>query len=254
MAEFPVDPMMGKMLLASEKYKCSEEIATIASMLSVNSAVFYRPKDKAVHADTARKNFFSPGEAFYCHLQLNWLLQNFFCYFFPLGGDHFTLLNVYNQWVDAEYSTQWCFENFIQHRSMRRARAVREQLVRLLDRAEVELLSSDDITAIGKAVTAGYFYHTARLSKCGSYRTVQHNQPALIHPSSSMVGELPRWIIYHELVSTSKEYMRHVLKIENSWLLEVAPHYFNCKELDDASSRKMPKNTGKSRAELDRQP
>ena len=230
MAEFPVDPMMSKMLLASEKFKCSEEIVTIASMMSVNSAVFYRPKDKAVHADAARQSFFSSG------------------------GDHLTLLNVYNRWVDAEYSTQWCFENFIQHRSMRRARDVREQLVRLLDRAEVELLSSDDITAIGKAVTAGYFYHTARLSKCGSYRTVQHNQPALIHPSSSMVGELPRWIIYHELVSTSKEYMRQVLKIENSWLLEVAPHYFNCKELDDASSRKMPKNTGKSRAELDRQP
>jgi HrpA-like RNA helicase len=92
MAEFPVDPMMGKMLLASEKYKCSEEIAPIASMLSVNSAVFYRPKDKAVHADTARRKFFSPGEAFFCHPQLNWLLKYFFCYFFPLGGDHFTQL------------------------------------------------------------------------------------------------------------------------------------------------------------------
>ena len=205
MAEFPVDPMMGKMLLASEKYKCSEEIATIASMLSVNSAVFYRPKDKAVHADTARKNFFSPGEAFRCHLQLNWLLQYFFCYFFPLGGDHFTLLNVYNQWVDAEYSTQWCFENFIQHRSMRRARDVREQLVGLLDRVEVELKSNkDDITAIGKAVTAGYFYNTSRLSKGGGYKTVKHNQTVLIHPNSSMFEELPRWLIYHELVFTTK--------------------------------------------------
>ena len=46
MAEFPVDPMMAKMLLASEKYKCSEEIVSIAAMLSVNGAIFYRPKDK----------------------------------------------------------------------------------------------------------------------------------------------------------------------------------------------------------------
>lgn len=73
MAEFPVDPMMAKMLLASEKYRCSEEVLTIAAMLSVNSSVFYRPKDKIVHADTARKNFFTPG------------------------GDHLTLMTVYNQ-------------------------------------------------------------------------------------------------------------------------------------------------------------
>ncbi|KAH7984342.1 hypothetical protein HPB52_019567 [Rhipicephalus sanguineus] len=73
MAEFPVDPMMAKMLIASEKYRCSEEVLTISAMLSVNSSVFYRPKDKALHADTARKNFFSPA------------------------GDHLTLMNVYNQ-------------------------------------------------------------------------------------------------------------------------------------------------------------
>ena len=73
MAEFPCDPMMSKMILASEKYKCSCEILTIAAMLSNNSSIFYRPKDKIIHADTARKNFFLPG------------------------GDHLTLMNVYNQ-------------------------------------------------------------------------------------------------------------------------------------------------------------
>jgi pre-mRNA-splicing factor ATP-dependent RNA helicase DHX16 len=43
-----------------------------------------------------------------------------------------------------------------------------------------------------------------------------------------------------------------VIEIENSWLLEVAPHYYKQKELNDASSRKMPKNTGKARAEVTR--
>ena len=31
-----------------------------------------------------------------------------------------------------------------------------------------------------------------------------------------------------------------VIEIENAWLLEVAPHYYKAKELEDASSRKMP--------------
>lgn len=52
-------------------------------MLSCGNSVFYRPKDHAVHADNARLNFARGG-----------------------GGDHGTLMRVYNQWVDTNYSTQ----------------------------------------------------------------------------------------------------------------------------------------------------
>nr|CAD7585762.1 unnamed protein product [Timema genevievae] len=227
MAEFPVDPMMAKILLASEKYKCSEEILTIASMLSVNGAIFYRPKDKLIHADTARKNFFVPG------------------------GDHLMLLNIYNQWSDTDFSTQWCYENFIQYRSLKRARDVREQLAGLMQRVEIELVSNPTETVnIRKAITAGYFYHVARLSKDGHYRTVKHQQSVTIHPNSCLFEELPRWLLYHELVFTTKEFMRQVTEIESKWLLEAAPHYYKPRELEDSTNRKMPKQMGKSRSEL----
>ena len=141
------------MLLASEKYKCAAEILSICAMLSNNASIFYRPKDKVIHADTARKNFFAPG------------------------GDHITLLNVYNQWAETDYSSQWCYENYIQHRSMKRARDIRDQLEALLERVEIELTSNPlDTAAIRKCITAGYFSHTARLSKGGNYKTVKHNQ------------------------------------------------------------------------------
>jgi len=227
MAEIPADPMMCKMLLASEKYKCSSEILTIACMLSNNASIFYRPKDKIIHADTARKNFFHPG------------------------GDHISLLNVYNQWAETDYSTQWCFENFIQHRSMKRARDIRDQLEALLERVEIEIVSNPlDTIGIRKAITAGYFYHTARLSKGGHYKTVKHNQTVMIHPNSALFEDLPRWVIYHELVFTTKEYMRNVVEIENKWLLEVAPHYYKAKELEDSTVKKMPKQMGKAKEDL----
>ena len=227
MAEIPADPMMCKMLLASEKYKCSAEILTISCMLSNNASIFYRPKDKIIHADTARKNFFHPG------------------------GDHISLLNVYNQWAQTDYSTQWCFENFIQHRSMKRARDIRDQLEALLERVEIEIVSNPlDTVNIRKAVTAGYFYHTARLSKGGHYKTVKHNQTVMIHPNSALFEDLPRWVIYHELVFTTKEYMRNVVEIENKWLLEVAPHYYKAKELEDSTVKKMPKQMGKAKEDL----
>ncbi|XP_050423506.1 pre-mRNA-splicing factor ATP-dependent RNA helicase DHX16 isoform X2 [Adelges cooleyi] len=227
MAEFPLDPMMAKMLLASEKYSCSEEIATIAAMLSVNSAIFYRPKDKLILADTARKSFYSRG------------------------GDHLALLNIYNQWANTDFSTNWCYENYIQHRSMRRARDVRDQLVGLMQRVEMELVSNPtESVNIRKAITAGYFYHIARLSKGGHYRTVKHNQTVMIHPNSSLFEELPRWVLYHELVFTTKEFMRQVTEIESKWLLEVAPHYYQDKELEDSTNKRLPKTVGKTKAEL----
>ena len=54
MAEFPCDPQLAKMLIGSERYKCTEECLSIAAMLDCGNAVFYRPKDKQVHADNAK--------------------------------------------------------------------------------------------------------------------------------------------------------------------------------------------------------
>lgn len=41
-----------------------------------------------------------------------------------------------------------------------------------------------------------------------------------------------------------------VIEIESSWLLEVAPHYYKSKELEDSSSKKMPRKQGKTKEEL----
>ena len=105
MAEFPVDPMMSKCILESEKYQCTAEIITIVSMLSIGSSVFYRPKEKAVHADNAKQNFARGGV-----------------------GDHIALMRCYQDWVETSYSTQWCYENYVQVRSMNKARDIHEQL------------------------------------------------------------------------------------------------------------------------------
>ena len=70
------------------------------------------------------------------------------------------------------FSVQWCFENYVQHRMMKRARDVRDQLEGLMDRVEIEMLKSENDVDIRKAITAGFFYHTARLGK-GGYKTVK---------------------------------------------------------------------------------
>ncbi|KAL5231001.1 hypothetical protein ABZP36_029777 [Zizania latifolia] len=224
MAEFPLDPMLSKMIVASEKYKCSDEAISIACMLSVGNSIFYRPKDKQVHADNARLNFHTGNV-----------------------GDHIALLNVYNSWRETDYSTQWCYENYIQVRSMKRARDIRDQLEGLMERVEIEISSNaSDLDAIKKAITSGFFHHSARLQKNGSYRTVKNPQTVFIHPSSGLAQVLPRWTIYHELVLTTKEYMRQVTELKPDWLVEIAPHYYQLKDVDDAGSKKLPKGEGRA--------
>jgi pre-mRNA-splicing factor ATP-dependent RNA helicase DHX16 len=55
---------------------------------------------------------------------------------------------------------------------------------------------------------------------------------------------LPTWVIYHELVPTSKEYMRQVKELKPDWLVEIAPHYYQMKDVEDPGSRKMPRGLG----------
>jgi len=113
---------------------------------------------------------------------------------------------------------------------MKRARDVRDQLVGLLERVEIPLVSNPDpgdTTPIRKCITAGFFYNTARLQRSGdSYRTVKHNQTVLIHPTSCLFEENPKWLIYYELVLTSKEFMRQVIEIKPEWLLEGYYYYY----------------------------
>ena len=80
-----------------------------------------------------------------------------------------------------------------------------------MERVEIEQKSNKtDTAAIRKTITAGYFYNTAKLNKGGHYKTVKHQQTVLIHPNSSLFEETPHWLVYYELVFTSKEYMREV--------------------------------------------
>ncbi|RLN03996.1 hypothetical protein C2845_PM13G10440 [Panicum miliaceum] len=213
MAEFPLDPMLSKMIVASEKYKCSDEVISIASMLSIGNSIFYRPKDKQVHADNARLNFHTGNV-----------------------GDHIALLNVYNSWKETDYSTQWCYENYIQVRSMKRARDIRDQLEGLMERVEIEICSNaNDLDAIKKAITSGFFHHSARLQRDGTYKTVKNPQTIR-----------PRWVVYHELVLTTKEFMRQVTELKPEWLVEIAPHYYQLKDVDDTGTKKLPKGQGRA--------
>lgn len=224
MAELPMDPKLSRALLAAESYGCVEEVLSIISLLPETGALFLRPKDKRLHADAARNRFVSAE-----------------------GGDMMTLLNIWNQWCDAEFDPRWSSENYLQQRSLTRARDVRDQLQKLCDRVEIPMSSVGitDHIAIRKAILAGFFANTARLERNGeSYRILSSGISAYIHPSSSMMVDSRKkpLVAYHSLMLTSKEFMNNVMPIEASWLSEVSPHYWKKGDVDKLGlDKKMPK-------------
>jgi pre-mRNA-splicing factor ATP-dependent RNA helicase DHX16 len=224
MAEFPLEPMLSKAVIASEKYQCASEVLSSVSMLSLGASVFYRPKEKVIMADTARMNFARGG-----------------------GGDHIALLRCYREWASTDYSDGWCFENFVQVKSMRRARDIREQLEGLCDRVEIDHTESrpDDINSVLKAITSGFFYNVAKFGRTGDYQTVKQQRTVYIHPSSVLAKDEqpPPWLVFFELAFTTKEFMRQVAPIDPAWLIEIAPHYYQQSDVEDAKSKKMPKST-----------
>jgi pre-mRNA-splicing factor ATP-dependent RNA helicase DHX16 len=130
---------------------------------------------------------------------------------------------------------------------MKRARDIRDQILGLMERCEVDLLSNPgDPEAIRKAIASGFFYHAANLQKSGAYKTVKNPQTVHIHPSSGLSEFMPRWVMYHELVLTTKEYMRVVSEIKPEWLAEIAPHYYSRKEIMEQAAKKLPKALGKA--------
>ena len=207
MVEFPLDPPLAKMLLTAEAMHCSSEILTVAAMLSV-PPVFFRPKDRQEESDAAREKFFVPE------------------------SDHLTLLHTYQQWASHDYRGDWCNKFYLHVKIMRKAREVRSQLLDIMKQQQVRLSSiGSDWDVCRKAICSAYFHHAARLKGIGEYANCRNSMPCHLHQSSALygLGYTPDYIVYHELVMTSKEYMQYVTAVEPEWLAEMGPVFFSIK-------------------------
>eukprot|EP00798_Chlamydomonas_sp_ICE-L_P002718 gene2718-12591_t len=206
MSEFPLDPQLAKMMVASPEFKCSNEILSIAAMLSVPN-VFIRPKEAQKAADESKARF--------THVD----------------GDQLTLLNVYHAYKSKNEDPSWCYDNFLNFRALKSADSVRTQLVRICTRLNIRLVSTafDDrtyYTNIRKAITAGFFMQIAHVERTGQYLTVKDNQQVYLHPSTCLESK-PEWVLYQDFVLTTKNYIRTCMDVKGEWLVDVSPHYFD---------------------------
>lgn len=229
LAELPLDPKLGATIIAAEEYGCVSEILTIVALMSEGATLFHRPKDKAVHADSARLRLSDPS------------------------GDMLSFLKIYNEWVDNDYSVQWSQSNFLDQRTLNRSRDVRDQLQKMaLETLSIEDSSSGtDHLPIQKALIAGFAMHACRLNRDGrSYTTLGQSSKieVNIHPSSILAKKetKPKTILFYEIVRTSKDFARSCMEIDPLLLTEVAPHLHKAADVEKLGvNKKMPKGQGR---------
>lgn len=206
MSEFPLEPQLSKMIVGSPGFGCSNEILTIASILSVPH-IFMRPRFAQKAAYQAKTKFIN------------------------IDGDHLTFLNIFHAWKQNNESSNWSAENFLNQGALKATDNVRKQLIRSARRLRIMLHSNDCCSptyyvSIRKAITSGFFMQVVHLNCKGEYLTVKEDQVVHIHPSSCLDYE-PEWGLYHELVLTTKSYIRIVTDININWLTYIAPGYYN---------------------------
>ncbi|KZF19465.1 P-loop containing nucleoside triphosphate hydrolase protein [Xylona heveae TC161] len=209
-SEFPLDPALAVMLISSPEFYCSNEILSLTALLSVPQ-IFVRPANNRKRADEMKALFAHPD------------------------GDQLTLLNAYHAFKSPqaqENPKQWCHDHFLSLRALQSADNVRMQLRRIMEREELELISTpfEDkkyYENIRRALCAGFFMQAAKKEGTGkTYMTIKDDQSVLLHPST-VLGQDSEWVLYNEFVLTTKNYIRTVTSVKAEWLLDIAPAYYD---------------------------
>ena len=214
MSKFPLDACTARMLIRAPQHGCSAEIAVIAALLQ-GPNVFYRPSRSAAEADAAKERFSLPQD-----------------------GDHITLFRVYWEYVTHHCSAQFCNDNYLNFRSLQQAEKVHKQLVTMMERHNLPVISSMvrpgvcDSPKVRYAIADGFFLRTAMLPKGSqSYVSIKEKQVADLHPSSVLakVYQKPKYVVHHqmELHGAEGTVMRTVTPVELDWLPELSADFFH---------------------------
>lgn len=118
-------------------------------------------------------------------------------------------------------------------KALRKVREVRSQLLDIMKMQKIELNSSGmDWDVVRKIICSAYFHNAAKIKGIGEYVNIRTGIPCVLHPSSAIygLGYTPDYVVYHDLVMTTKSYMQEVTAVDPLWLAELGPMFFSVKE------------------------
>jgi ATP-dependent helicase HrpA len=205
LARLPVDPRIGRMVIAANKQGALREVLIIASALSVPDPR-ERPQDKqqaATEKHAQDKDKESDFLAFYN------LWQRF---------------EEQRQVLSQNQLRKYCKTQFLNFLRMREWRDIHRQLYLMCQKLNYKLNDQDaDYIAIHKSLMTGLLSHVATHKEDRIYSAAR-GKSCVIHPSSVHRRRGPKWFVCAELVETTEVFARCVAKIEPAWLEPLAMH------------------------------
>jgi ATP-dependent helicase HrpA len=206
LARLPLDPKIGRMILAAREFGCLREMLVIAAALTAQDPR-ERPQEQAAAADQARAQWKDEKSEFLSWLKL-WA-----------AADEIWKHESTNK------QRQWCKRNFLSWLRMREWRDVHGQLMTLAHEhgwKENQLPANYD--AIHKALLSGLLGHIGLKSEEDQFYRGAREIKFFIHPGSPLLKKAGRWIVAAEIVETSRLFARCVARIEPEWLESVGAH------------------------------
>jgi len=234
LAKLPLDPKIGRMILAARDQHALHEVLIIAAALSVPD-VRDRPQEKSGSADQAHAQWKDDKSEFLSYLKL-WHAAD-------------------QIWKHESSSKQkqWCRQNFISWLRLREWRDIHGQLQALCTEHGWPIASAfpphplpekggdggspprggsklhtgpatAGYDAIHQALLAGLLGHIGLKSEDEGHYLGARGIKFHIHPGSTLIKKAGRWIMAAELVETSRLFARCVAKIEPEWLERVGAH------------------------------
>uniref|UniRef100_A0A0D9XR98 RNA helicase n=1 Tax=Leersia perrieri TaxID=77586 RepID=A0A0D9XR98_9ORYZ len=210
MAELPLEPSLSRTLIEANELGCLSQALTVAAVLSAE--ITFRPS-RSKDMEGKRKRQELPDGS-------GW-------------GDHIQLLQIFESWDQTGYDPRWCSDHELQVRGMKFSKDVRNQLSQIIQKiakgptnvqAKKGWKSDPDYRKLRRALCVGYGNQLAeRMLHHNGYHTVGYRaQLVQVHPSSVLEGDeygkLPMYVVYHELINTTRPFMRNVCAVEPSWV------------------------------------
>ncbi|XP_028275051.1 probable ATP-dependent RNA helicase DHX40 [Parambassis ranga] len=212
MVEFPLHPGLTRALLKAASLGCQDLLLPVAAMLSVEN-IFIRPghPEKQKEADKKHKALAAKTGSM---------------------NDFATLLSVFQLCKSSDRPSAWCKDNWIHWRALKSAFSVENQLQEILLRLQqkkdfpVETFSGNKSELFRQCLCTGYFTNVARRSVGKVFCTMDgHGSMVHIHPSSSLFDQETElnWVIFHDVLVTSRVYIRTVCPIRYEWVKDLLP-------------------------------
>ncbi len=204
-ARFPVDPRMGRMLIAANDWHCLTEMLIIVSALSIQSPK-ERPQEAQEKADKAHSEFDDEQSDFLWYV-------NFWNFFRKQAKK-----------LSKSQLRKMCSQNFVSYIRMLEWQEIHRQLSRLT--SDMDLFRNSkaaEYQNIHCALLSGLLSHVAVKADSREYLGAR-NIKLHIFPGSGQFSKTPKWIVAAELAETTRLYARVVAGIDSQWLLKVAKH------------------------------